>query len=741
MRRIAVPTALLLTVLAVACSDTTRPGPEPARTLTGPRANQSPTISLDQQITSLIQALFPTGLQTAAGTRWESIKDKYAAGLTDASQMTAAKQKLTELVTWVQQKTPQMDPPPNGLTRQAAAAQLVLYMSLYVYNGPLTAPPIFPTGADATVGVVTPTAPVTVVTPTLHAGVAVDAGSVNQNTIVIVRQNAAYYPANCTGPMSTSLCQYPQFYVFDEFPHVRLNKPAHFSVCHVNSGTTRAPLWDYRYPDAHIHDRFRLAHTLPANPDDYTPGATQEEGIEILPLISQTFANCNTGDNYSPPPTGSLWERGRRALEGFAALASRVIAPRAALAIDQGGGGDALSFSDFNDVDPQGQPDNKISAYNAPAQGASGSPLTSVSFTITNIGTAASLPTTATIQLVPQNGSAITLSSVPVPALVPLQSASFAPASLVIPGATAPGNYTLSLAVAPNAGIPEIDLTNNSGAAPITITTAAGGFDLVVFNDVNIFDDHGMADTNNQQLVRNLVSFSNGGVRGSGTGVLWYQGHGSLKTIDASNSFPYQFQTLQSTVSNAGYTFTYGTPDLTSLDPSYKAVFIDLPTSQFSSGELGALQVFALNGGRVIYIGENDYAYASYVPVENAFLSGMGVSIVDLGGAIDCGYNHLPASALRPTEVTTGLTDLTMACSAAVSAGSADTPFMYSIDGTHILGALTTITRPMLYAQAHGSVSAMRAKARTGVSLDVQVPSGVDPLTGTAPSTSQSRHH
>src|ERR1700730_10450059 len=165
---------------------------------------------------------------------------------------------------------------------------------MYFYGGPSTVPPPFTPGADAVVGVVTPNAPATIVTPTLHAGVQLEAGSVAENTIVVVTQNPTPFPANCSGPLQTKLCQYPQFYTFDQFPHKRLLKPAKFNVCHVNSGEQRRPLAD--------HDRFRLAHAKPADPADYTPGSTirdqNGESIEILPLIAQTFSTC-VGNFYA----------------------------------------------------------------------------------------------------------------------------------------------------------------------------------------------------------------------------------------------------------------------------------------------------------------------------------------------------------------------------------------------------------------------------------------------------------
>src|SRR6202040_1447931 len=110
-----------------------------------------------------------------------------------------------------------------------------------------------------------------------------EAGSVAENTVIVISQNLlTAYPKNCSGPLTTLLCQYPQFYNFDQFPHKKLLKGAKFAVCHVNNpDSPRHPLAD--------HDRFRLAHAKPDNSADYTPGSTIRDGpggtTEILQPI------------------------------------------------------------------------------------------------------------------------------------------------------------------------------------------------------------------------------------------------------------------------------------------------------------------------------------------------------------------------------------------------------------------------------------------------------------------------
>jgi hypothetical protein len=351
-------------------------------------------------------------------------------------------------------------------------------MAMYVFSGPGTSPPTYFTGADAVVGFVTPGAAATVVTPTRHAGVAFEAGSVAENTIVVVSQNnSADFTPNCTGPLDTLLCQYPQFYTFEEFPHTRLLKGAKFSVCHINGGTNRAPL--ETATEHNIHVRFQLAHDKPANPADYTPGSTirdqNGESIEILPLITQNFVFCdNVTYTPEPPPviTQALTRMGR-------ALAS-LLTPKSAYAIDQGGGGVSFFFSNFNDVDPVGQPDRAVQSFTAtPVCGLleclvhPGTTM-KLNYTIANIGTAAAGDNALIhISLVPDDGDPVVIIMSSVGQLYP-GGTPFVVTNqdFVIPADTPPGDYTIQLDVA-GGFFPEIPGTDADNHASVSITVVA----------------------------------------------------------------------------------------------------------------------------------------------------------------------------------------------------------------------------------------------------------------------------
>ena len=442
-------------LLAVSCTD--RAGVTEAGGSSSARQIVAPSGTLDQNIYALFQ-LYPKGQAMAGLNRWTTVKKAYEVGLADPAKMAKAYDQLFRLAEWVANMAPRMSDPPGDETPASASARLALYMSLYIYEGPATPPPSYLVGADNAIGLVTPAQGATIVTPSTNAGVSVPAGAVDVNTVVVITENPTPYPANCSGPLPTKLCQYPRFYHFSQFPHTKLNVAAKFAVCHVNSGTQRTPLAD--------HDRFRLAHNAPANPADYTPGSTYEGGIEILPLITQTFSVCDDIEYALNEPLG---------LRGVLARASgavgRLLTPKSAFAIDQGAGGESFMFSDFNDVDPDGVPDDSVSGFSAPDTVVAGSTIT-MPYTVTNVGTATSPSVTADFSIQPVYYAAvlpsIPLTSTGIMSLVPGQSTIAQSTTATIP-TTASGNYWLRINVGSNASFPDAQMANNEGMKVIYV--------------------------------------------------------------------------------------------------------------------------------------------------------------------------------------------------------------------------------------------------------------------------------
>lgn len=487
---------LALVVVAVLAGCTENPTTSARRRATppaGPRTDLiQPSGTLDQNIQYLIGALFPTGLEDAAGDRWDGVKDKYAAGATDPSQMQVAKSMVGNLITWVLQKESKMSS--AGLvgneTVPSAATRLAQYMALYVYGnlGPNTAvPPYFP-GQDAAFGIVTPSAGGTIVTPTQHAGVKVDPSSVGQNTIITVTQNPNSYPYDCTGPLDTPFCQVPQFYSFDSYPHVPFLQKVHVAVCPVNVPTSLRSLLS-----GENDDQLRLAHPAPAG-GPFTPGGAVLGNIEVLPLIAQSFVSCNssTGATNSiytlPTPQssqiGMLLNGAARFFDRFASAVGAIVGPEYAKAIDQGGGGDVLTFSPFNVVDTVYRPHFSIQSFSvapSPEGTFDGPPYVApgqtvyIGYTVSNAGTA---PTGSAASLAFMFGPDTTLTQPVVngigtsttPYIAPGTSASQSLIAVTVPSNTAPGTYYIG-AVVSSTGYPDGSGGNKYMSVQITVVT------------------------------------------------------------------------------------------------------------------------------------------------------------------------------------------------------------------------------------------------------------------------------
>jgi hypothetical protein len=343
--------ALVALAALAACSDSTLTGTRAP----GPNLRHRSVVvtagTLDDNIQELI-GNWPGGLSQALMSQWEAVKRLVEAGETDPKKLEDAKKKLFGLTGFILNKTPDMNEPEGDDTKNSVASRLVLFMVLYVYGGPLTDPPDFIPGADDAIGLLTPNKPLTLVTPNMWAGAHFDEGSVDEDRIIIIRQNTNQYE-ECDGPLLTELCQYPLFYDIESFPAGALLKTATAAICHPPEGEFRGP------PDETTHGRLRLAHPVPDDPDDYVAGGVirntpvGEEDIEVLPLVSQTFIPaCENVEYGEEAITGNLLQRGVRFASALASRIGKLLTPRSAYAIDQGGGGGFDDFgSPFNNVD------------------------------------------------------------------------------------------------------------------------------------------------------------------------------------------------------------------------------------------------------------------------------------------------------------------------------------------------------------------------------------------------------
>jgi hypothetical protein len=232
------------------------------------------------------------------------------------------------------------------------------------------------------------------------------------------------------------------------------------------------------------------------------------------------------------------------------------------------------------------------------------------------------------------------------------------------------------------------------------------GEDVVVYNDINVLDDTSLADPNNILMVDNLLGYTTSGPRGTGTAVVLDAGHGPICGAAFCGS---TFSTLQAEIASEGFTLTVDTSgDLSTIDGNVKVLFLYLPTVFYTVPEINAMKQFASQGGRIVFIGEHSGFYGGGFPAQNDFLSKMGAVMTNVGDAIDCGYNTLSAASLRTHQVTTGMTDVTIACSSQILLGPNDFALYYDLSNSRVLSGVAkidTVPLPVMFALRAGGVS------------------------------------
>lgn len=241
---------------------------------------------------------------------------------------------------------------------------------------------------------------------------------------------------------------------------------------------------------------------------------------------------------------------------------------------------------------------------------------------------------------------------------------------------------------------------SNQACATVTIKPVpSSGADVVVFNDLNMFDNiFGNPDPNNRLLFANLVTYTGTGPRATMNRVWVHRGHNVRCDQPTGNRecSTAGWSGFESTMRAAGSGFIVDdvndvTGPLTAIPSSVKVIILALPMTPYSVAEINAMKQFAGEGGRIVFVGEHASFYGVGIDVENDFLTKMGAVMRNSGGSVDCGRNVLPASSLRPHQVTTGLAQLTIACASVVLPGPNDYPLFYNRGGTLLLGAVAKV--------------------------------------------------
>jgi len=224
------------------------------------------------------------------------------------------------------------------------------------------------------------------------------------------------------------------------------------------------------------------------------------------------------------------------------------------------------------------------------------------------------------------------------------------------------------------------------------------GKDIVVYNDINIFDQTTMTNTNNVLFVQNLVNYTTDGVRNDGNVVWIDRGRDDGNTNrcwdngECNNS---GWSTMRSTIIDQGFTITdiFSTSgSLTNIPSNVKIIFLVMPTIEYTVDEINTLKQFADEGGRIIFIGEWEGFYVpAGIATENQFLLDMGAVLHNTGGAFDCGYQTLPGDKIVPHQITNGMSEFEFACFSEIIPGPNDFVLMYGQDGETVMGGVAEI--------------------------------------------------
>lgn len=203
--------------------------------------------------------------------------------------------------------------------------------------------------------------------------------------------------------------------------------------------------------------------------------------------------------------------------------------------------------------------------------------------------------------------------------------------------------------------------------------------DIVVINDVNIFNDSQIISGDNIQFVKNLVSFgSNGLLRSTATNIVFDRGRistcagrGDCDDIDLFK--------MRETIINSGFSITNSNSSsgsLNNIDSQTKVIFFWNPEQVFTVVEINTLKQFAKEGGRIIMIGEHDRYYRTGIPIQNKFLKDIGVVMRNIGGLILSGRNSISVNPENEHQVLESIQTIFMAAASEMELGPNDFPLL-----------------------------------------------------------------
>jgi hypothetical protein len=253
------------------------------------------------------------------------------------------------------------------------------------------------------------------------------------------------------------------------------------------------------------------------------------------------------------------------------------------------------------------------------------------------------------------------------------------------------------------------DAEGNVGSDTVNViynpeTPPEAGRDIVVLNDINVFtsiDRFGTSDSmqnpNNVRFVQNLVNFpATGGPRDAGTVVLFDRGRNSMCAVVTDFCSDADLATMRSVIEGEGFTIedlNSSSGSITSIPGNVRTIFLWNPLVAYTAVEVNTLKRFAAEGGRIVFVGEHEGFYAAGIPIQNQFLQDMGAVMTNVGDALDGAVTGitLPEASLRPHQITTGMTNITVNLASEVVLGPNDFPLFFDSTNTRVLAGVASI--------------------------------------------------
>jgi hypothetical protein len=222
--------------------------------------------------------------------------------------------------------------------------------------------------------------------------------------------------------------------------------------------------------------------------------------------------------------------------------------------------------------------------------------------------------------------------------------------------------------------------------ATVTLVgTPSAGADVIVVNDVNMWEEAYGGNAENQRFFANIVNYEATGPRADGKTVMYYTG-ASSGCAEICSTTGYITGALSPVLTDLGYTLMDETGSLASIPADVKVIFLWMPMTVIPTNEVNALKQFAAEGGRLVVVGENGGYYNVGIETENKLLADLGSELENQG---DCAWG--PGVLESDHQLVSGMTTITIACASTMTPGPNDYVVVRAPGSGAVIVAVTRI--------------------------------------------------